>query len=253
MKRFAAAALAAVLTAGCAAGTRGVPARSVVVEGWAPLGSLPRPEARRRALADAQRRAVEEAAGVEVAAVATVDGASSVRERVSTRGLGTVRRFTVLGEEASEGMLKLRVRAVVELPRAGAPARIGWIPGTGPVAKISAREGAGEAFTAAWTAYGGGVAAAGARGDLLLRVTASARTVDEPRVRPLVSVRVRLSASAAGTGGTVWAATRESAALGVDAEQASARALARAADALARAAATDLPARLWLQARSDPR
>lgn len=253
MKRLAAAALAAVLTAGCATGTRRVPARSVVVEGWAPLGSLPRPEARRRALADAQRRAVEEAAGVEVASVATVDGASQVRERVSTRGLGRVRRFTVLGESVAEGMLRLRVRALVEMPEAGAPARLGWIPGTGPTAKVAGETGAREAFTAAWTSYGGGVAAGDGGADLRFRLTAAVRTVDEPRVRPLVSVRVRLTASASGAGGEVWSASRESAALGGDPEQAASRAMARAAEAVARAAATDLPARLWLQARSDPR
>jgi hypothetical protein len=250
MNRAAMVALAAVLMTGCAAGTRGVAARSVVVEGWAPLGTLPRPEARRRALADAQRRAVEEVAGVEIAAVSTVDGAARVRERLSSVALGSVRRFAVLGEDAADGILRLRVRAEVELRRKEAAHRIGWIPGTGPSADV-AQSPAREAFVAAWTTYGGESAVAGTGGDVKIRLAQTQERVDEPRVRPFVSVRVRLTASVirGEGGGEVWAATRESAALGCDFRQARERAERQAAEAVARAAAEELPARLWLDTR----
>ncbi len=257
MRRAAAAALAAVLTTGCATGTTKVPARSVIVEGWAPVGDAPRPLTLRRALADARRRAVEEAGGVEVASVSTVDDAARVRERVSTTARGRVTAFDVLSEETHEGMLKVLVRARVEAPVAGAARRIGWIPGTGPSAAVvtvasdpAAADAVRSAFVAAWTSYGGEAAAEGSAGDLLLRVTAVRRVIDEPRVRPFVSVRVRLTATASSAGGaTVWAGARECAALGLDEGQAAERAANDAAEALARAAAEGLPARVWLSAR----
>lgn len=261
MKRAAAAALAVVLMAGCAGGVRKDLARTVVVEGWAPIGSLPRPEARRRALADAQRRAVEQAAGVEVASVSVVDDASRVRERVSTAARGTVTSFKVLRETVVDGVLRLTVRAEVERLPGSARGRIGWIHGSGPRAAVTvaapdaaAAESAKDAFLAGWTSYGGSTAAADAEGDFKLRLAASESVIVEPRLRPFVSVRVRLAATASdAAGGAVWAASRESAALGADSRAARERALKDAGAALAKAAAEDLPARLWLTARRGER
>ncbi|MFI5346586.1 MAG: hypothetical protein ACHQ51_09455 [Elusimicrobiota bacterium] len=256
MRPAAAAALAAVLTAtGCAAGPR-AGTRTVVVEGWAPLGARTRQEARRGAIADAQRRAMEEAAGVEVSAVSTVDDAGSVRERVSTTGRGTVRSSRVVAERVSEGMLVVRVNAVVELPKAGEVRRAGWIPGTGPRARVvSGSSAAAAALRRDWTAYGGACAGDDSSPELILRAAVESAVVDEPRLRPYVVVRVRLTleATPARGGSVLWSASRESSAMGVDAVQARARALDAAAEGAIRAAADDLPARLWLTARSDPR
>ncbi|OGR46668.1 MAG: hypothetical protein A2X37_09955 [Elusimicrobia bacterium GWA2_66_18] len=265
MKRLAAAALAAALTAtGCAAGPKGGPTRSLVVEGWAPLQSSGRPDARRRAVADAQRRAVEEAGGVEIASISLVDDAAMSRQRLSSTAHGTVRRFKVLSERDEDGMLKVQVRAEVVLEPQDGVRRPGWFPGTGPQAYIAAAaladdEGletaAKAAFIRAWTRFGGEVAGSLKTADLALRIAVETRPVDEPRVRPFVSARARFSISATqgGAGAASWAVVREAAALGLDVRDARARALEAAASAAAEAAACDLPSHLWLQARATGR
>ena len=259
MKPLAAAALAAVLTAaGCAAGPHGGPTRSLVVEGWAPLQASGRPDALRRAVADAQRRAVEQAGGVEIAAISLIDDALMSRQRLSSTTRGTVRRFKVLEERTEDGMLKVQVRAEVELESKDSPRKPGWTPGTGPKAYLSVLAGdekieaeAQAAFLRAWTSYGGEAAQSPADADLSLRISVETRIVPEPRVKPFVSVRARVSMSAtpAAGGGAQWAVAREASALGLDEIDARARAIEAAAAAAAEAAAQDLPSRLWLQAR----
>ncbi len=262
MKRFAAAAVLAALTAsGCAAGPRGNRTRSLIVEGWAPLRLESRPEVLRRAVADAQRKAVEEAAGVEIAAISLVDDAAMSRQRLSSTTRGTVRRYQVLSERAEDGMLKVRIRAEVELPPLDGARKPGWAPGTGPKAYIEAPLLAGSeaveaaaqgAFIRAWTHYGGEVAVSRETADLILRSSAQTRAVDEPRVRPFVSARARfsLSASQAGAGGAQWSIAREAASLGLDAQDAQSRALEAAASSAAEVAANELPSHLWLSARA---
>lgn len=253
MRRFAAAAFAAVLTAaGCASGPRAT-TRTVVVEGWAPLSARSRPEARRQAVADAQRRAVEEVSGVDVAAVASVDDAGRMSERVSTSGRGSLRGSRVLGESVRDGMLAVRVRAEVEIAKTGQARRPGWIAGTGPRARFAGGADARAALRRAWTAYGGTGAGDGGAADLVLTAAIEESLVDEPRVKPFVAFRVRLTADAASLAGgaVLWSASRESGALGLDVRQARGLALEAAADAVARAAAEELPARLWLTARRE--
>ncbi|OGS37613.1 MAG: hypothetical protein A2506_07280 [Elusimicrobia bacterium RIFOXYD12_FULL_66_9] len=262
MNRFAAVALLAAMTAsGCATGPKGIPTRSLVVEGWAPLRNESRPEARRQAVADAQRKAVEEAAGVEIAAISLVDDAAMSRQRLSSTSRGSVRSFKVLSERAEDGMLKVRLRAVVEMPGKDDVRKPGWAPGTGPKAYIeasidettSAQAEAQGAFIRAWTSYGGEVASSRGSADLILRSSVETHEVDEPRVRPYVSARARfsLSASQAGaSGGTQWAVAREAASLGLDARDAGSRAVEAAAAAAAEAAAKELPSHLWLSARA---
>lgn len=261
MNRFAAAALAAALTAsGCATGPKGNPTRSLVVEGWAPLRAENRPEVRRQAVADAQRKAVEEAAGVEIAAISLVDDAAMSRQRLSSTTRGTVRGYKIISERAEDGMLKVRVRAEVEMPGKDGARKPGWAPGTGPKAYIEAslndatstQAAAQGAFIRAWTSFGGEVAASRATADLILRSSAQTRSIDEPRVKPFVSARARFSLSASqagGAGGTQWAVAREAGALGLDARDAGSRAMEAAAAAVAEAAAKELPSHLWLSAR----
>jgi hypothetical protein len=255
VKPAAAAALATVLAAaGCAAGPR-AGTRTVVVEGWAPMGAAPRPETLRQAVADARRRAVEEAAGVEVSAVSSVDDAGLIKERVSTAGHGTVLSSRVLSEKVRDGMLTVKVSARVALPKAGEPRRAGWIPGTGPSARfVAVRADVRAALRGAWTNYGGSSADADGRADVVMNAVVEESLLDEPRLKPFVAVRVRLSAEASDARGAVlWLASREASSLGLDPAQARTRALAAAADAVAQAAADDLPARLWLTARADAR
>lgn len=252
MKGIAAAALAAALTAaGCATGSKEGPTRTLVVEGWAPLQTSERASARRQALADAQRRAVEEGAGVEIASISLIDDAAMLRQRLSSTARGTIRRFKVLGEKVENGMLKVRARVEVSPEPANGARRLGWAPGTGPKAALEPGSAPAEAFTRAWTRHGGEVAGSPEEADLILKTSVETLLVPEPRLKPFVSVRARfrLSASPAPAGGSQWAVVREAAALGLDERDARTRALELAAAAAAEAAARELPSRLWLQAR----
>jgi hypothetical protein len=158
-------------------------------------------------------------------------------------------------------MLGVRVRADVEFPKPGENRRRpGWLPGMGPRARFIAAAGVGgaaanEALRRAWMNYGGMGASNEGAAELILTASAEASPVDEPRLKPFVAVRVRLTVDAAhAAGGAVlWSASRESSALGLDERQARGRALEAAADAAARAAAEDLPVRLWLTARRGER
>lgn len=159
-------------------------------------------------------------------------------------------------------MLKVKVRAIVEMPGKDEERKPGWAPGTGPKAYIEAplddvdktQASAQGAFIRAWTAYGGEVAASRKTADMILRTTVETHAVVEPRVKPYVSARARFSLSAepaAGAGGTQWAVAREAASLGLDADDANSRALEAAAAAVALAAAQELPSRLWLSSRTE--
>lgn len=260
-RSIAALLLAALMASGCATGPRGARTRSLVVEGWAPLQGQSRPDALRQAVADAQRKAVEEAGGVEIAAVSLVDDAAMSRQRLSSTVRGAVSRFKVLSEHEEDGMLKVKVRAEVELTDKEHARKPGWTPGTGPRAYIEApldendpRAAAAQgAFIRAWTSYGGEVASSRKTADLILRASARTFPVEEPRVKPFFSARALYSLSAsqaAASGGTQWAVEREAASLGLDSRDASDRALQAAAAAVALAAAEDLPSHLWLSART---
>ncbi len=104
--------LAAALVAACAHAPS--PRAAVVeAEGWAPLGADGAPGARRRALADAERAAVEKVSGVRVTGRTRVDGDLAVAQTVETRASGTVRRCEVLSESDEGGFHRVRVRAWV--------------------------------------------------------------------------------------------------------------------------------------------
>jgi hypothetical protein len=122
--------LAAVLAAACAhAPSRGPALTRVDAEGWAPLTAAGALDARRRALVEAQRAAVEKAVGVTLTARTRVAGAVAVDARVETRAAGTVRDFSILSEKDEEGFHKVRLRALVEI---GAPPPSGERPAPPP-------------------------------------------------------------------------------------------------------------------------
>lgn len=121
--RAAGPALAAALLAACA--HRGPASRAVTAEGWAPVGPEGRAHARERALADAQRRAVESAAGVRLEARSRVSGSVALEQEVETRSRGSLESWEALEEREEDGLLRVRVRAVVSP---------GAAPGRGPVA-----------------------------------------------------------------------------------------------------------------------
>lgn len=215
--------LAALFLGGCSSLPARPAGRAVVVEGWAALGEDGRAEARRRAVADALRRAVEESAGVEIAASTVVENAAAARSSVRATARGRVRRSEVLEEGESEGLLKVRIRAVVSAVDASGPGRA-YLAG-----------GADAAWGRAWTAGGGELAASAEEADVILRGAFTVRDVDEPRVRPYVSVRARAELTLERPGGERRTAAREASALGLDLREARGAALDASALAAVRA------------------
>jgi hypothetical protein len=86
---------------------------TVEAEGWAPLVDADLLSAKRRALIDAQKKAVEKAVGVTVKADTRVDNAIALRQSISANMGGTIRRYDILSESSEDGFLKVRIRAAV--------------------------------------------------------------------------------------------------------------------------------------------
>ncbi len=115
-----------LLSGACAGARRADGGREVTVEaeGWAPTAGQDPLSMRRRALAEAQKKAVEKAVGVTVRARIEVQNAVSVRESIEANMGGTIRRYAILSERREGGFFKVRIRAVVlHRPRA-APRRL---------------------------------------------------------------------------------------------------------------------------------
>ena len=114
-----AALLGLVLAAGCAhAPARGPKLETVTAEGWSPADKADPLAAKRRALAEAQRAAVERASGVEVSARTRVSQSINVEQKITASAHGSIRSYEIIGESESDGFHKTRIRAVVEV---GAP------------------------------------------------------------------------------------------------------------------------------------
>jgi hypothetical protein len=127
--RSVAAFLLLASTAGCAglrAGTEGGGGRKTAVDaesgrreisvdavGWAPIEGADTLSARHRALAEAQKKAVEKAVGVTVRASTRVDDAVSIKQSIEANMGGTIRRYEVTSESQEGGFFKVSIRAVV--------------------------------------------------------------------------------------------------------------------------------------------
>ncbi|MDX6771229.1 MAG: flagellar assembly protein T N-terminal domain-containing protein, partial [Elusimicrobiota bacterium] len=179
MRGLATAALTAAVLA--ATGCAGARTREVVVEGVAAVGADGADAARERALADARRRAVEQAAGVEIGSFVVTNGGVAVLDRVSATARGALRGYRVVSEGRADGAVTVRIRARVE-PDGAAPAPAGtWPPGTGPRLRLAAalepspvESAARGALRQDWLARGGTLAEDGAPADLVLFTAASA-------------------------------------------------------------------------------
>jgi hypothetical protein len=105
-----------------------LPSVSVTAEGWAPIdGVRGLLTARYRALAEAQKKAVEKAVGVTLKASTRVDDAVSIRQSIVANMGGTIRRYEVLSEGPQDGFFKIKIRADVlyrppSIPLAGVKA-----------------------------------------------------------------------------------------------------------------------------------
>lgn len=218
--------------------------RTVEAEGWAPFDTKDEADSRRRALADAQKQAVEKAAGVFVAARTRVDSAVVVAQRVVSDAKGRIVRYEVLNEKTDEGFLKLRIRAVVALePDGEAPFFVF------PEVKLGLavdNDDAARGLRGELVAKGCAFASAGEKADVVLRGETRISPVKHRALNAYVSYRARLSVDAVATDGRViWSGAWESAALGVDPPNASSRAAERAGTLVAAAAIKELPEALW--------
>lgn len=110
--------LACLVMAGCFHGWRGLggpKSEAVEAEGWAAIDPVHPLETRRRALAEAQKKAVEKAAGVSLSAVTKVEAAVTSEEKIVANVGGYVEKYDVLSEKSEDGFLKIRIRARVLL------------------------------------------------------------------------------------------------------------------------------------------
>ncbi|MBI5245136.1 MAG: hypothetical protein HY922_15850 [Elusimicrobia bacterium] len=122
----AAAAAAAVFVssfAGCAGARlklgKGERGEVVESEGWAGIDPKDAYGTKQRALAEAQRKAVERVVGVYISAKSRVSQAAEVDQNILANVGGYIRKYNVLSEREEEGFHKTRIKAVVLYERVG--------------------------------------------------------------------------------------------------------------------------------------
>ncbi|HAH08125.1 MAG TPA: hypothetical protein DCM05_16635 [Elusimicrobia bacterium] len=91
----------------------------VKAEGWAPIDPKDAYGTKQRALAEAQRKAVERVVGVYISAKSRVNQAVEVDQNILANVGGYVRKFEVLDEREEEGFHKTRIKAVVLYEKVG--------------------------------------------------------------------------------------------------------------------------------------
>ena len=261
--------LAVLLIAGCASvQTKSVAeeTETVEAEGWASLDPKDVTGTRLRALAEAQRRAVEKVAGVFLTASTKVDAAITVRQKIISDIKGYILRYEVIGEKTDAGFLKTRIRAIVLRRKPGDNQGMGSIPieppaGSPPVAVSILGRGA---QAVAWEAS----AVSAVRGKLLargfsvvepdsapknmqlhivIRGEALAFPLTDSRLGDFLSYRakVKLAVFDPKTGAVISEQSREASALGINFESASSQAVENAGVLAGTAIADDLTAYLW--------
>lgn len=245
MIRTALLAFAAVLSvSGCASGgRRGQAGRWVDAEGWAALSGS-RTQARERALADAQRRAVEKGAGVRVAAATVLEESVVRRQRLRSELDGYIERFEVGEERVEDGMLKVGIRALVRpnVPGAARPAPPEGSPALGFEAQGPAADGLRRSFLAAGFSVG-----SPAKAGYVVRGRADVRPVRDRRLAGLHSARARVVVEVVepASGLVVASAVEEAAALSWESQAAEEQALYAAGAAAAVPVAAALSDLLW--------
>lgn len=231
--------LAILAWAGCAtAPAAGAGRRSVEAEGTAPADA---PGAGERALADAQKRAIEKALGVSIAATTKVDGAIAVRRRIWADARGRVESWAVLSDRVVDGFRVVRIRAVVVRLADGDEVP----PPADVTVRIEAAGPAGEGLRKGFGARGFTVVEKG--GDFVVTARSGSELLRDARTAPFVTGRGRVTVSVteAATGGVVWKRTAEASGLDSDPLAASALAVANAGEACGRDAADGLSRILW--------
>lgn len=220
--------------AGCASAPAAGSGRRIVdAEGWGADSAS--------ALADAQKRAVEEALGVAISASTRVEKAVAVKRRIWADSRGRIESWTVRSDKAENGLRAVRIRAVVVRLAEGEEVP----PPNDTKVRIEAPGPAGEGLRRGFVARGFIVVEAGE--DFVVTARGAAELLRDPRTAPFVSGRgrVRVSVKNAATGGLVFERSFEAAALDSDPLSASALAVAGAGETGGRDAADGLSKLLW--------
>jgi hypothetical protein len=247
----------AALLAACATQAPRRASKAVTVDGWAAVNPARPDDTRRRAVADALRRAVETEAGVSLAARTRVRDGAAVSERVVTSAAGCVLSYSVLNVESRDDGLSARVRAVVGRDAqtcggsAGAPPDPGF-DGAAAVESTAEQDEGGVGAEAIAVALRGRLAAGGWRvveRAPAYRWIAASHFVDvrDARLGPLASARVWVKVKILSTadGRILGEAAAEASAVGVDSAGARRAAGERAAAASFAGASKQLEAASW--------
>lgn len=253
--------LALAMTSGCssAAVRSGDSVQVVEAEGWAAVDPNDHPETRRRAIADAQRTAVEKAVGLFLAASIRVDAAVAVRQRLDARSSGVIRGYDVLAERFEGESYKVRIRAMVARSRdlgadvasapppdspelrldidgsAGAPGS--WVPA---VASLISERLSTRGFRVAQGAASPG------RSELVVRGRVRTFPIANHHLGPFQSYRATVHVEVTDPlAGVILSQSHESAGIGIDSESASAEAVRGAGNLAAAALSRDMTTYLW--------
>lgn len=242
--------------AGCAHNGAAGPV-SIETAGWAPDDPVDPEGARRRATADALRRAVERSSGLQLAARTRVIDGAAVSSQVATRSTGCVLRHEMLEERAQGGGHMARLRVLVassaESCRGRPPLPSAALLDASVAVMVDGGDALGRtAVVAAREALRGSLATQGYRlgtdrPGLLLSATTLAVPVRDPRLAPFIGARAELLLRVVSTpdGRVLHEGRSFAAALGDDAESAAQRAASEASVAALAQAATALEIWLW--------
>lgn len=186
------------LTAGCAdldtredGGRREI---SVDAEGWAPLEGENALSARHRALAEAQKKAVEKAVGVTLRARTRVDDAINIKQSIEANMGGTIRRYEVTSQGEDGGFFKVRIHAVVIYRALEAPAAKRAVP---RLAVRIANEKAAGAVRSALASRDFEISASDAGADVAVTGVVETRGLADPRLGGYYSYTAKVSLTAA--------------------------------------------------------
>ena len=240
---------------------------AVEAEGWAPVDRKDGAGTRERALADAQKKAVEKVAGVYLAASTRIDAAITIRQKIMADVRGHIRRYEVLGEKTESGFLKIRIRAIVVRPNpledsqamssiTNAP------PPESPKVRVVINDDASHADVLNTNATSAvesrlmergfqidkaGIEASTAGSNLEIRGQVRTMEIKDSHLGGFLSYRARITLEVLepGTRNVLWKHSEEAAALGLNAESASSQAIENAGVLIGKAAADNLTTYLW--------
>ena len=188
------------MTAGCAGvdtresgGSREI---AVDAEGWAPLDGGNTLSARHRALAEAQKKAVEKAVGVTLRARTRVDDAINIKQSIEANMGGTIRRYEVTSEGEDGGFFKIRIHAVVIYRPVEAPAAKRSVP---LVSVRIANEKAAGAVRSALVSRDCDLSESDTGADVSVTGVVETRGLADPRLGGYYSYSAKVTLTAANT------------------------------------------------------